>query len=72
MCRIYGFSNFFDSDFRQGDFKCGPIRRYLSRRRGRDELVVDFRSSGGHLAEGACPPESLHSQPEVQVLLAEL
>lgn len=46
--------------------------RDLSSSAGGDELLVDFCSPGGHPAGGACPLEFLHSQPEVQILLAEL
>lgn len=46
--------------------------RYLSRCSRRNKVVVDFCSSGSHLVGGACLFKPLHSQPEVQVLFAEL
>lgn len=48
------------------------VRRYLSSSTSGDKLLVDLCTPGGHPAQGACPFEFLHSQPEVQVLLAEL
>ena len=47
-------------------------QEYLSRSTCRDELVEDAVGSGCHLVQRARLLVFIHSQPEVQVFLAEL